>query len=226
MNGNAATDPRPAMHHRHAFSQVSRGLHWPCLYDLLLLFLTRGRERRFRESIVDLAGIRPGEHMLDIGCGTGTLAIAAWRRSRPGGSVHGADVSAKMIAVARKKARKAELDAALHFQVADATVLPFRDQMFDAVTVTIVMHMVPEAERAAALQEASRVLRPGGRLLLVDYGGATRSGLMVYLRAHRAFELDSLRPLFPGAQLEETGRGPLGWPGLQYLLAAKVGAAG
>jgi hypothetical protein len=58
----------------------NRGIGFPRIYDLLLLILTRGRERAYRADVLDLAGVASGDHVLDIGCGTGTQAIAAWRR--------------------------------------------------------------------------------------------------------------------------------------------------
>ena len=76
-------------------------------YDLLTWLLTLGRERAFRDRLVDLARLAPGESVLDAGCGTGTLAIAAKRRVGPSGAVHGIDASPEMIARARRKAAKA-----------------------------------------------------------------------------------------------------------------------
>src|SRR5258708_37065863 len=87
-------------------TEANRGIGFPRLYDLLLLILTRGRDRAYREDLLDLAGVAPGHHVLDIGCGTGTQAIATWRRSQPGGSVVGVDISEKMRATARLNARR------------------------------------------------------------------------------------------------------------------------
>lgn len=74
-------------------------------YDLLMGLLHFGREYRFREDILRLAALAPGETALDVGCGTGTLAIAAKRHIGPSGRVHGIDASAEMIARARAKAK-------------------------------------------------------------------------------------------------------------------------
>lgn len=202
-------------------SHHPRGLRSPRLYDLLLLAMTRGRERKYREQLLDMAQVAAGRSVLDIGCGTGTLAIAAWRRSQPYGSVCGVDVSTSMIAAARRKGRTFGLNVSLRFLEAEAVALPFGDSMFDTVMITTVMHMLPEPERSAALKEASRVLHPGGRLLLVDYGGPQREGWVARHHLHRTFDLDSLKPLLPGAGLAETDGGPLGWLSLRYLLATK-----
>src|SRR5262245_14466684 len=82
-------------------------LHFAAVYDLIAWIHLRGRERAFREHLVRLARLEPGESVLDVGCGTGSLAIAAKRTVGPAGTVQGIDPSTEMIARARKKARKA-----------------------------------------------------------------------------------------------------------------------
>src|SRR5215813_14098526 len=75
-------------------------------YDLMAWVVMLGRERVFREKVLDLARVKPGESVLDVGCGTGTLAIAAKRRVGPTGMVYGLDASPEMIARAGRKAKK------------------------------------------------------------------------------------------------------------------------
>src|SRR5512138_146050 len=100
-------------------------VHWAARYDLLVWLLTLGRERAFRENLLRLGRIENGESVLDVGCGTGTLAIAAKRRVGSAGRVCGIDASPEMIARARKKADKAGLEIAFDTGVAEA--LPFHD---------------------------------------------------------------------------------------------------
>jgi ubiquinone/menaquinone biosynthesis C-methylase UbiE len=202
-------------------AEANRGIGFPRLYDLMLLVLTRGRDRAYREDLLDLAGVAPGHCVLDIGCGTGTQAIAAWRRSQPGGSVIGVDISEKMLAAARRKARHAGLD--IGFQHADVTHLPFEADRFDVVMITTVMHMVPQCRRRPCLREASRVLRRGGRLLLIDYAGdlADRRHWTARHGLHRLFDLHSLRDPLLEAGFEEIDSGPLDWLSLHFLRATK-----
>lgn len=194
----------------------SRGLHQPRLYDFLILLMTKGRERLYREQLLDLAAVGAGQRVLDIGCGTGTTAIAAAKRVGAKGAVSGIDVSEKMITAARRKA-----SGAVDFHVSDALTLPFQDATFDTAFLTTVLHMVPQSERAAVLREASRVLRSGGHLLLVDYGGHERHGLIAKHHLHQSFDLEAIRPLLAQAQLIETGAGALDWLSLRYLLVRK-----
>lgn len=205
-------------------SNPGRGLTHPRLYDAMLGFMTRGRERQYRERILDLAGVGPGHKVLDIGCGTGTLSRAAWRRVGPTGEIFGADASPQMLRYAEKRARRLPCGELLHFTVADAAALPFPGDRFDIVLMVTVMHMAPEAERATVLSEASRVLRPGGRLLVVDYGGPERIGLIARHHLHRSFEIDALRPQLEAMGFIERDRGVLSWLSLAYLLAERGGA--
>src|SRR5215475_11121332 len=82
-------------------------IHWALRYDLLVWLTSFGREQKIRGMVLDLARLKPGESILDVGCGTGTLAIAGKRRVGPQGEVFGIDASAEMIARAGKKAKRA-----------------------------------------------------------------------------------------------------------------------
>src|SRR5262249_5497440 len=117
---------------------TGRVLHWAARYDLLVWFLTHGRDRAFRERLVGLARLATGESVLDGGCGTGSLAIAAKRQVGVNGKVFGIDASSAMIARATSKATKAGLDVG--FKNAAAEALPFPDTQFDVVLSTLMLH--------------------------------------------------------------------------------------
>jgi len=200
----------------------NQGIGFPRLYDFLILILTRGRDRAYREDLLDLAGVGPGQRVLDIGCGTGTQAIAALQRVRPGGTVVGVDISARMLDAARRKAARRGLDIAFHR--ADAAALPFGDGAFDVVTITTVLHMVPESRRKECLREARRVLVPGGRLLLIDYAGGVdeRRHLSARHGRHGQFDLDSLRGVLAHEGFADIEAGPLNWLSLHFTRATKA----
>lgn len=200
----------------------SHGIGFPRLYDLLLFLLTRGRDHAYRKEVLDLAGVATGHHVLDVGCGTGTQTIEAVRRTGPDGSVVGVDVSPKMLAAARRKVERHGLSITL--QQADAAALPFDDSRFDIVTITTVLHMVPCRRHQLCLREAARVLKCGGRLLVIDYAGApeNRKNWVAKLGPHGRFDLYSLRDCLSEAGFERIDFGPLTWLDLHFLMGTKI----
>lgn len=211
------------MHATHAPRPAPRGIRWPRLYDLLLFGMTGGREDRFRHDVLSLAGIEPGQRVLDVGCGTGTQTVAIARAVGTGGAVTGVDVAPEMLAVARRKAARAGV--AVEFHPAEASALPFPDRSFDRVLMCMAMHMVPEAERAACVGELARVLAPGGRLALIDYAGphALRVGMMARHGLHGRFDLERLRDPVKAAGLQAATLQPMGRLDMHALLASKPG---
>src|SRR5262245_2477770 len=126
-------------------------LHSPRLYDWMAVGYTFGRETRLRERTLDAARVGSGERVLDVGCGTGTLALAAKRRVGANGSVHGVDASPEMVARARTKS--GQHGHQISFEVAAAQSLPFPDTSFDVVLCSLALHHLPPDARAAALAE-------------------------------------------------------------------------
>lgn len=118
-------------------------------------------------GLVDLADPRPGEHVLDVACGTGAVARAAARRVGADGTVTGVDVNAGMLATARAT------DAAIEWRQADASALPFSDRTFDVVLCQQGFQFM--ADREAAARELRRVLAPSGRLALSTWRAIDRS---------------------------------------------------
>jgi arsenite methyltransferase len=110
-------------------------------------------------------GLKPGERVLDLGCGPGYLSAEMAEEVGSEGRVHAVDVSESMLELARRRERSDQA-APIEFGIANATALPFEDESFDALTCTQAYEYVADIE--AALREAHRVLSPGGRLLIVD----------------------------------------------------------
>jgi len=134
---------------------------------MVRFLVMRGQERKFRDLTLDLACVVAGETILDVGCGTGTLALAAIERVGESGRVIGVDPAAQLVARARKKAARLELRPEFH--EAGIETLPLPDDSIDAALGTFMMHHVPSELVRRGLNEVTRVLKPGGRLLLVDF---------------------------------------------------------
>jgi ubiquinone/menaquinone biosynthesis C-methylase UbiE len=192
-------------------------LHWAARYDLLAWLLTHGRERELREAIIGLADLQTGNDVLDIGCGTGTLAIAAARHVGAAGGVTGIDASPPMIARANRKAGKA--DARATFQVAVAENLPFPDQRFDVVFSTLMLHHLPRKTRQQCATEIKRVLKSGGRVVAVDFGRAKRRGFLAHFHRHGHVEVEDIVKLFVDAGLTPIRTGPLAMNDLNFVVA-------
>lgn len=163
--------------HRHSgsaeTSAPTQGLvmNWGWPYDLLVWLLDalgfRGRLRELRYRAADLARLQPGEAVLDVGCGTGTLALIAKERVGDTGRVYGIDPGPRQIARARSKA--ARRGANIDLRVGVIEQLPFPDQSFDVVLSTMMMHHLPDDLKRRGLAEIARVLKPGGRVIIVDF---------------------------------------------------------
>src|SRR5206468_11175345 len=147
----------------HAEGTRGEVIHWAPVYELVFgRFL-----RRTHPAVVELAALSAGEQVLDVGCETGSLAVALKMSAGPTGSVHGIDASQEMIEVARRNASKAGLDVKVQVGLAEA--LPFPDGTFDLVVSQLAIHHLPDDLKPTAFGEMYRVLKPGGRCLIVDF---------------------------------------------------------
>jgi demethylmenaquinone methyltransferase/2-methoxy-6-polyprenyl-1,4-benzoquinol methylase len=135
------------------------------VYDLMNTAMTAGMHHRWRERAADRAELRPGGTALDVCCGTGDLALELTRRVGPDGAAVGCDFSEPMLELARRKARERGASQA-RFEWADALELPYEEGSFDAVTVGFGARNLVDLERGLA--EMVRVLRPGGRAVILE----------------------------------------------------------
>ena len=176
-------------HHFHSVEHPAqtdgRLIRWAAYYDLAVNITTLGQARRLRKMTVDQALIKPGDSVLDVGCGTGEVTLRAKTRAKDG-KVYGIDPAPEMIAVARSKAARKSLE--IDFRVGVIEALPFPDASIDVVTSSLMMHHLPDDLKVRGLTEIYRVLRPGGRLLIADFMRPTGSFLnhlfIVFTRHH------------------------------------------
>ena len=187
------------------------------LNELVSQIAFGGRRGRVYRRIVSLAGVRPGDTVLDVGCSGGYLARKLADAAGPA-RVTGVDPSQAAITYARRRAA-----GAMTFTVGVAQDLPLPDASFNAVTCTLAMHHVPARQRAAAFREMYRVTKSGGRLLVADFDTAGRplplhaGGRRMRRAAATVGPLEELAAA-AGYQVESTGRLPL----LRYVVAIRT----
>jgi len=153
---------------RAMFDRIAR------VYDLMNSVMTAGLHHRWRERAADLAQVGPGARVLDVATGTGDLAIELARRVGPEGKVIGSDFSEAMLDLAREKSSD------VHFEWGNALELPYRDDSFDAATVGFGARNFSDLEQG--LREMARVVRPGGRVVILEITTPQRPPLSTFSR--------------------------------------------
>jgi demethylmenaquinone methyltransferase/2-methoxy-6-polyprenyl-1,4-benzoquinol methylase len=143
-------------------------------YDVMNSVMTAGLHHRWRERAADLAAVGPGDRALDVATGTGDLAIELARRVGPSGEVVGSDFSKAMLDRARAKA------PALRWEWGNALELPYADGEFAAATVGFGARNFSDLERGLA--EMARVVRPGGRVVVLEITTPTKPPLSTFFR--------------------------------------------
>lgn len=197
---------------------TGRVLHRVAGYDLLVWLVTHRSDRAFRQRLVNLAHLVAGETVLDIGCGTGTLAMAAKRQVGANGKVFGIDASPAMIARAASKAARAGVDVS--FENAVAETLPFPDAEVDVVLSTLMLHHLPRKLRQQCAREVRRVLKPRGRVLIVDFGAPQRkSHFFAHFHRHGYVDPREIITLLDEVGLRSVESGPVGISSLHFVLA-------
>ena len=127
-------------------------------YDLITRVLSYGQDARWKARLTTMAAVQPGERALDLACGTGDIALAVANR---GARTVGLDITFRMVQLAALRTR------AVPFLAGDMTSLPFQSASFDIVTTGYGLRNVPDLD--TAIDEIARVLKPGGRLLSLDF---------------------------------------------------------
>ena len=171
-SGQSAAGARPRRDSREFAAQVNGMFdRIASVYDLMNRTMTAGLDSQWRRRAADLAALQPGDSALDVCCGTGDLALELAERVGPQGSVIGCDFAERMLDLAREKAAAraaADLNGAAQprFEWADALELPYSEGRFDAVTVGFGVRNLADLDRG--LSQLSRVLKPGGRLVILE----------------------------------------------------------
>lgn len=190
-------------------------------YDIVATVFFGGRRRHVFTTLAALSGARPGDRVLDVGCGSGYFTRVMAETVAPGGTAVGVDPSREVIAYARRRTRLANCT----FSEGTAEALDAPDGAYDVVVSSLMIHHLPEAQRPQAIREMFRLLRPGGRVLIAEFRppvsrvgrhliGATMGPAMENNRA------DLLEPMGREAGFEHVCSGDV-LPWIRYMQAVR-----
>lgn len=165
------------------------------LYDAAIRVFTR--ERRWRGRMMTMISLKAGQSLLDVGCGTGTLAVAL-KQACPNATVVGLDPDRAVLDIAAAKAEKAGASVQWRLGFARDAAAVAGDSRFDVVVSSLLFHQVPMDEKRSGLAAMCHALKPGGHLVLADYG-AQRTWLMRALFRTTVQRLDGRENTQPNA---------------------------
>jgi ubiquinone/menaquinone biosynthesis C-methylase UbiE len=197
-------------------------------YDKYMKRITLGREDALRKMTVNLAQVKPGDCVLEVGCATGSLSLAAKQQAGPTGRVFGIDIIPGMIEVSRDKALKAGLEVT--FQTGNIEDIPFPDENFDVVMCSFMIFHMSERVRNKGIEEIYRVLKPQGRLMVLDIALPTKPVSRRILKFILGFmlkhDLEELRSEmessgFSQIEISQAKYRVIGLPILSYVLGTK-----
>jgi ubiquinone/menaquinone biosynthesis C-methylase UbiE len=197
-------------------------------YDLYMKRITLGRENSLREMTVNLAKVKPGDCVLEVGCATGTLTLAAKRQAGPTGKVFGIDIIPGMIERSQRKATQANLDVT--FQLGSIENIPFPENHFDVVMCSFMIFHMSEKVRIKGIEEIYRVLKPQGRFLVLDLAlppnPVSRRILKLLLGFMLKHDLNELQPImestgFSQIEISQAKFRVMGLPVLSFVCGIK-----
>ncbi|MGE4489177.1 MAG: class I SAM-dependent methyltransferase [Kiritimatiellales bacterium] len=206
-------------HPRSDVAKLTEGVtldHAAPVYDVLAPLMTLGLERSFHRRVIALLNLRGDEQILDIGCGTGTLTrdIAAALTDKETSCCTGLDAAERMIEVARRKAARIPN---IHFDAAIAEHLPYENATFDAAVSTFFFHHIHFALKRQVLAEAARVLKPGGRFIIVDVDIPTSwFGALCARSGHWLFQQNEIAENIEGRLREAMDVSPFSWRAVSH----------
>ncbi len=199
------------MHRMHDDPKAKSGpettgatIHWTSQYDIFASLMGLGVNGSNSRMIVEMAKIKPGDKVLDVGCGTGDLTLTAKKYVGAFGSAYGIDATPEGINIARKKAKRSGSEAV--FEVGLIEKIAYPDATFDVIISRLVIHHLPDDLKRRGFKEIYRVLKPGGHVFLADFKPPTNpilAHVALALVGHRMMMHSNVWDIPP--MLAETG---------------------
>jgi ubiquinone/menaquinone biosynthesis C-methylase UbiE len=186
--------------------------HMARYYDIIMSLMTFGREKKLRQMTISLADLSAGDKVLEIGCGTGTLTLAAKKQVGPTGEAVGIDIAPEMVAAASRKAARKRVDVS--FRVGSMASIPFPDNNFNVVICSFMIFHMPSDIREKGFTEIYRVLKSGGHLFILDLALPDKPWQRRFVQMHfghmMQHDVRELAPVlkeksFTDVQMEKTG---------------------
>lgn len=211
---------------QHGPQTTGSTIHWASQYDLMTRLFGMGVNRSNSRMVIELAKVKPGDSVLDVGCGTGNLTMTAQSYAGPGGKVYGIDAAPEMIEVAQKKASRSGSEVV--FEVGLIEALAFPEATFDVVISRLAIHHLPDDLKHRGFAEILRVLKPGGHLLIADFNPPTNpvlNHITTALVGSHMMQTDIRRlpPMLESAGFVEITSGPTRSAILAFVSGKKPG---